>query len=349
MSALNENALAPSCATAPFLSLFGNLFSSVAVVVANKSLVMNDHFKYMTVLTGCHFYFSFLVCCAMVGLGLTRYKPVYNYLAILRISLASLASIICMNFNLASNSVVAYQISKLTCIPVTLLLERLVGMPRQKLSFLLIISLVLIAFGVMLVAVREREVSLQLSTEGFGWACLAVLFTSIAQVFFAPLQKGLGLNALQLLFHTSPWITFAAFAMVPVIEDTKELLDFEVTNSVIVNLVSSCFVSVCLNTTNYIVLGWASPLTYQVFGHLKTILIIASGGFFLDTRPLDGKAIVGVILALTGAIIYSEEVRSHNNVNRGDVKIGPDSTNKAADISPCHIQSNYDPEAEANI
>jgi hypothetical protein len=63
MSALNENALAPSCATAPFLSLFGNLFSSVAVVVANKSLVMNDHFKYMTVLTGCHFYFSFLVCC----------------------------------------------------------------------------------------------------------------------------------------------------------------------------------------------------------------------------------------------------------------------------------------------
>lgn len=234
----------------PFAALIGNLFSSVAVVVANKRLVMHDHFKFMTVLTGCHFYFSFLACCLMLALGIIRYKPVNNYFSILRISLASLASIICMNFNLASNSVVAYQISKVTCIPVTLLLERMVGMPRQKLSVSLIFSLVLITLGVMLVAVHEM--SMQLSPEGFGWACLAILFTSIAQVFFAPLQKGLGLNALQLLFHTSPWITFAAFAMVPLIEDTKELLDFHITESVIFNLLASCVVSVCLNATNYI-------------------------------------------------------------------------------------------------
>jgi len=58
-----------------------------------------------------------------------------------------------------------------------------------------------------------------------------------------------------------------------------------------------------------IVLGWASPLTYQVLGHLKTILIIACGSFFLDTHALDAKAIFGVILALAGAIIYSEEGR----------------------------------------
>ena len=39
----------------------------------------------------------------------------------------------------------------------------------------------------------------------------------------------------------------------------------------------SCFFALGVNITNYLVLGRTSPLTYQVLGHLKTVLIIVLG------------------------------------------------------------------------
>ena len=42
-------------------------------------------------------------------------------------------------------------------------------------------------------------------------------------------------------------------------------------------LVTSCCFALGVNISNYMVLGKTSPLTYQVLGHMKTILILVLG------------------------------------------------------------------------
>ena len=42
-------------------------------------------------------------------------------------------------------------------------------------------------------------------------------------------------------------------------------------------IVLSCLFALGVNISNYLVLGKTSPLTYQVLGHLKTVLILVLG------------------------------------------------------------------------
>ena len=59
-------------------------------------------------------------------------------------------------------------------------------------------------------------------------------------------------------------------------------------------------------------LGWASPLTYQVLGHLKSIIILILGIIFYDILP-SMKSIFGMTLAMIGVVIYTEENRLQNS------------------------------------
>jgi hypothetical protein len=45
----------------------------------------------------------------------------------------------------------------------------------------------------------------------------------------------------------------------------------------------------------FTVLSWASPLTYQVIGHIKTIIILITGVFLYDDIP-TGKSVLGKLL-----------------------------------------------------
>ena len=153
-----------------------------------------------------------------------------------------------MNFNLASNSVGFYQISKLACIPITLLLETLLNRRQQILSMRMTTSLLLILLGMGLVAVTEVSFNI----KGFVWAAAGVLCSSLAQIFFAPLQKDLNLDALQMLFHLSPILTLGSFATIPIFENTEELLNFKLSKRVIFDVGISCCMAVLLNTSNYL-------------------------------------------------------------------------------------------------
>jgi solute carrier family 35 protein E3 len=153
-----------------------------------------------------------------------------------------------MNFNLATNSIGFYQISKLSCIPITLLLETITNRRQQNLTLQMGISLCLIMFGMCLVAVNE----VSFNFKGSMWAVCGVLCTSFAQIYFGPLQKELNLNALQILFHLSPILAFGSFATIPLFENTKELLDFQIEKNVVFDVLISCCMAVLLNISNYL-------------------------------------------------------------------------------------------------
>jgi len=169
----------------------GNILSSVVLILANKRIVAVDKFPFMTVLTGMHSNFSFVASCVLLCVGCLKHKAVNNYVSLLRIAAGAVLSIVFMNFNLAANSVGFYQISKLSCIPVTLLLETLLGRRQQALTLRMSLSLASVIFGMAMVAVNEVSIN----ALGCWWACCAVVTTSLAQVhthILAPLLPYLG-------------------------------------------------------------------------------------------------------------------------------------------------------------
>jgi predicted neutral ceramidase superfamily lipid hydrolase len=87
----------PALSPAALLAIFSNIAFSIVLVLLNKRLVVEFHFKYMTVLSGLHFAASFLVCMVMIVAGVQKYKSVNSYWSIFRISLVWLATYFIMH------------------------------------------------------------------------------------------------------------------------------------------------------------------------------------------------------------------------------------------------------------
>lgn len=64
-------------------------------------------------------------------------------------------------------------------------------------------------------------------------------------------------------------------------------------------VVVSCFFALGVNISNYLVLGKTSPLTYQVLGHMKTVLILILG-FTVFKKPIDIRNVIGITIAMVG-------------------------------------------------
>jgi drug/metabolite transporter (DMT)-like permease len=205
-----------------------------------------------------------------------------------------------MNKSLASNSVGFFQMSKLCCIPVTLLLEHALGIRHQVLDIEMMVSLTLVVVGMVFVTVHDVTIQ----PIGLFWASCSVLSTSLAQIYFSQMQKLADLDTPQLLFYTSPFLTIGAFASVPLFESTEDLFNTVITKPLAVDILSSCGVSFILNLSNYYVLAWTTPLSYMIIGYLKTILVFVTGILFFDNLPSE-RVLCGMTLTVVGMILYS--------------------------------------------
>lgn len=78
-----------SLIAAPMGAIIGNIFSSVALIMVNKRIIVTDEFEFMTVLSGFHFYTSFLSCCFFLLVGFFRYKAPSSYIVVARIAFVS--------------------------------------------------------------------------------------------------------------------------------------------------------------------------------------------------------------------------------------------------------------------
>lgn len=240
-----------------------------------------------------------------------------------------------------TNSVGFYQLSKLSCIPITLIIETLLNRRQQLLTFSMLLSLSFIMGGMSFIVINE------LSLSGFGliWATLAVVATSLAQVLFGPLQKELGMNSIQLLFHTSPVLTVGSYFLIPLFEDTTKLLNTDITGSLVAHILASSIMAVMLNITNYFVLSITSPLTYQILNHCKTIMVILSGILFFDEYP-STRVTIGMSLVIVGVIIYSEENRQQQLRRQDKNSILPEVMN-TTESKPSKQEDNSLPQLKA--
>lgn len=221
------------------------------------------------------------------------------YSSILPVAIGSLLSVAFMNLNLSTNSVGFYQLSKLVCIPFTLFVQYVAY--NQTVSRSVQLTLIPITLGVGYATVYD----ISLNTVGLVFATCAIVSTAMAQIFTNTYQKSLNCDALQLLSHTAPIITLGMLVMCPIFDDVSALVSYEYSTPCIIRIATSCLFAVGVNVSNYVVLGKTSPLTYQVLGHLKTVLILVLGFTFFK-KPVDTRNVIGIAVAMLGVIFYTE-------------------------------------------
>eukprot|EP01041_Mallomonas_annulata_P005773 gene5773-11666_t len=283
--------------------IVANVVSVVGIVICNKYITEIDKFNYMIFLSLVHFVFT------SVGTRVLLYFKVFSYspaaiTSVLPLAMGSLLSVAFMNLNLANSSVGFYQLSKLACIPFTLFIQYIFY--KQTVSRIIMMTLFIISFGVGYATVYDLDVRF----ISLVFATCAVVATSMAQIFTNTYQKSLDCNAMQLLYHTSPLITIGMAVMCPFFDDVPALLKHEYTTGCIIRILVSCVFALGVNISNYVVLGRTSPLTYQVLGHMKTVLILVLG-FTMFNKPIDLRNIMGITVAMAGVIAYTEVKRRY--------------------------------------
>lgn len=143
---------------------------------------------------------------------------------------------------------------------------------------------------------------------GTVFAGIAVAFTVSSQIFTNTYQKSLECNALQLLIHTSPIIAVGMLLLTFIFDNTSKLAAYHLYPLVVRDILLSCVFALGVNISNYLVLGKTSPLTYQVLGHLKTVLILVLG-FTLFNKETNRNELLGICLAMVGVVSYTEVKR----------------------------------------
>jgi drug/metabolite transporter (DMT)-like permease len=70
-------------------------------------------------------------------------------------------------------------------------------------------------------------------------------------------------------------------------------------------IVLSCVIAVGTNLSQFICIGRFTAVTFQVIGHMKTILVLTLGFLFFGKEGLNFHVAVGMVLAVVGMIWYS--------------------------------------------
>jgi len=287
-----------------------NVFTTVAIVLTNKYLVSVAGFPFMVTLSGIHFVFTSMGCHVLLRLGFFDRKDA-PLMGVIPVAMGSCFSVGFMNLNLTKDTVGFYQVTKLLCIPVTILMEYL--MFKSFVSNTVVLSLVVLLVGVGIATVSD----VGLNSIGCVYAVLAILATVMGQIFTKSTQQSLKLDSMQLLHHASPIVFTGMFVMAPVFDDVfppatslpdHSLVALVSTGSLSVRVLAiifaSCVFALGVNISNYMVIGLTSPITYQVVGHFKTMLVLMSGWMFFE-KETNLKNLFGVSVAVVGMVWYS--------------------------------------------
>ena len=280
-----------SLSASVIVAIWGNILSVVGIVICNKYITEVDGYDFMIFLSFLHFLFTSIGTQVMLRLNYFEYKAA-PLSGVLPVAIGSLLSVAFMNLNLATNSVGFYQLSKLICIPFTLFVQYVAY--NQTVSRAVQLTLIPITFGVGYATVHD----LSINSIGVIFASCAIVATSMAQIFTNTYQKSLACDALQLLHHTSPLIAVGMLIMCPMFDNVTNLINFKYTTPCIIRIATSCVFALGVNVSNYVVLGKTNPLTYQVLGHLKTVLILVLGFTFFNVS-------VNFIIVISSVLILS--------------------------------------------
>ncbi|XP_057972251.1 UDP-rhamnose/UDP-galactose transporter 5 isoform X3 [Malania oleifera] len=69
-------------------------------------------------------------------------------------------------------------------------------------------------------------------------------------------------------------------------------------------IVLSCTIAIGTNLSQFICIGRFTAVSFQVLGHMKTVLVLILGFFFFGKEGLNLQVILGMVIAVVGMIWY---------------------------------------------
>ncbi|KAF8404463.1 hypothetical protein HHK36_009348 [Tetracentron sinense] len=293
-----------------------NVVTSVGIIIVNKALMATYGFSFATTLTALHFVTTTLMTVVLRWLGYIQpsHLPLPD---LLKFILFANFSIVGMNVSLMWNSVGFYQIAKLSMIPVSCFLEVVLDKIRYSRDTKL--SIVVVLLGVAVCTVTDVSVN----TKGFIAAVVAVWSTSLQQYYVHFLQRKYSLGSFNLLGHTAPAQAASLLLLGPFLDywlTSKRVDTYDYSIISVLFIVLSCTIAVGTNLSQFICIGRFTAVSFQVLGHMKTILVLVLGFFFFGKEGLNLHVVLGMIIAVAGMIWYGnasskpggKERRSHS-------------------------------------
>ncbi|KAJ9545837.1 hypothetical protein OSB04_025544 [Centaurea solstitialis] len=268
-----------------------NIVTSVGIIIVNKALMATYGFTFATTLTGLHFVTTTLMTVVLRWLGYIQpsHLPTAE---LLKFVLFANFSIVGMNVSLMWNSVGFYQIAKLSMIPVSCLFEVMFDKIQYSRDTKLSISVVLLGVAVCTVT--------DVSVNGKGF-----IAAFIAYVHY--LQRKYSLSSFNLLGHTAPIQAGSLLVVGPFLDywlTDKRVDSFQYDPASVVFILLSCTIAVGTNLSQFICIGRFTAVSFQVLGHMKTILVLILGFIFFGREGLNLHVVIGMIIAIVGMIWY---------------------------------------------
>ncbi|KAF3440487.1 hypothetical protein FNV43_RR18771 [Rhamnella rubrinervis] len=277
-----------------------NVVTSVGIIIVNKALMATYGFSFATTLTGLHFATTTLLTTILRWLGYIQASQL-PLSELMKFVLFANFSIVGMNVSLMWNSVGFYQIAKLSMIPVSCFLEVVLDHVRYSRDTKLSITVVLL--GVAVCTVTDVSVN----TKGFIAALVAVWSTSLQQYYVHYLQRKYSLGSFNLLGHTAPAQAASLLLVGPFLDywlTNKRVDTYNYSFISLVFIILSCSIAVGTNLSQFICIGRFTAVSFQVLGHMKTILVLILGFMFFGKEGLNLHVVIGMIIAIMGMVWY---------------------------------------------
>lgn len=277
-----------------------NVVTSVGIIIVNKALMATYGFSFATTLTGLHFVATTLMTLVLRWLGYIQPSHL-PFPELLRFVLFANFSIVGMNVSLMWNSVGFYQIAKLSMIPVSCFLEVVLDKVRYSRDTKLSIGLVLT--GVAVCTVTDVSVNM----KGFIAAVVAVWSTALQQYYVHYLQRKYSLGSFNLLAHTAPAQASSLLLVGPFMDyfmTSKRVDAYPYSLVSVFFIVLSCTIAIGTNLSQFICIGRFTAVSFQVLGHMKTILVLTLGFLLFGKEGLNLHVVLGMIIAIVGMVWY---------------------------------------------
>jgi solute carrier family 35 protein E3 len=287
--------------------IISSIVSSTAIITLNKYISRTYNFDFMTSLTAFHFLVTFFLLELMCRMGFFARADAYPLRSRWVIAFFGVGSVVFMNYNLAKNSVGFYQLSKLCNIPAIVLYNFLVNSKKTPPNIL--ISLTILLTGVYLYSVNDIE----LNILGSVLAIIAVTLTAAFQLTGQTDQAKHTISGPQLQ-HSSAFpqfvLCFVSALGSEVVNPRHTILDHAFTGPEMLLILLTAIISVSVNVSCFGIIGKTSALTYQVVGHVKTMLILLIGIVVFPPkapvpRPQMIKTALGMVISMVGIVMYS--------------------------------------------
>ncbi|KAJ3067068.1 hypothetical protein HDU98_009708 [Podochytrium sp. JEL0797] len=339
----SENLMSP----AKLFAIVGSIVSSVGIVMVNKLVLNGGFPFASTLTAFHQlvaFAFSSALIKFNVIPPLPAPLPEYPY-ARYWISGLMATGIVLMNQSLSLNSVAFYQLLKMSCIPAIAVLQFVLF--KRTITARVAGTLAIVLFGIGLASLapdaksdpEKKSATFLSSLIALLVSVGAVLTTSLSQIELNQSPDLKRLNSFQSM-NVMSIISFYLCSVYALFVDVKitvqDLIELPLS---LIGLTDRSF----FGQVNYMVgkfgvlwtviwteapLGWilisslmavfvvvfafslikgTSAITFQVVGHLKTILTLVMGAVLFGANGLDGWKGVGVLVALVGMVFYSIE------------------------------------------